>query len=111
MIVDRDRVLGITRNNSKLLTSLVQLLLTELPTMICDIETAFANNDPTGLADAVHKLKSALGNFAIPSYHQQVAALEAASLNFQATDWWQDWLAVKTKLDQLCNELTQMAGI
>ncbi len=111
MILDPQRVQDITRNKAKLITALAQLFLSELPDMIDSIELSFAQGDKKALSNAVHRLKSALGNFANSSYYQEVGALEQSALVLDAAQWQMDWLTAKEKLDTLIIELKQMAGL
>tara|TARA_R110001583_G_scaffold525_1_gene4699 strand:+ start:480 stop:815 length:336 start_codon:yes stop_codon:yes gene_type:complete len=111
MILDPLRVQDITQNKAKLITALAQLFLSELPDMIGAIEHAFKQGDKKALSDNVHRLKSALGNFANSSYYQEVGALERNALEHDAAQWQQDWLTVKEKLNTLIIELKQMAGL
>jgi HPt (histidine-containing phosphotransfer) domain-containing protein len=111
MILDPLRVQDITQNKAKLITALAQLFLSELPDMIEAIERSFKDDDRKALSDNVHRLKSALGNFANSGYYQEVGALERSALEQDSRQWQQDWLAAKEKLDTLIIELKQMAGL
>lgn len=116
MILDQDRVRDITRGNSKLLVSISQLFLKELPDMISNIEQAYQQADRKALSIAVHRLKSALGNFVTSSYYQEFSRLESSAAENESpvvtlSDWGTDWNAAKLKLDTMIVELTEMAGI
>jgi HPt (histidine-containing phosphotransfer) domain-containing protein len=116
MILDHDRVREITRGNSKLLVSISQQFLNDLPDMISDVEKAYQQADHKALLSAVHRLKSALGNFASCSYYQEFSRLEKSATEnkspvVQLADWSTDWNAAKLKLDTMIVELTEMAGI
>jgi len=111
MILDPQRVQDITRNKTALIKTLAQLFLSELPDMIDSIELSFSQGDKKALSNAVHRPKSARGNFASSSYYQEVGALETRALELDATQWQTDWLTAKDKLDTLIIELKQMAGL
>lgn len=116
MILDHDRVSDITRGNSKLLVSISQLFLNELPDMISNIEDAHEQADRQALVNAVHRLKSALGNFVTSNYYQEFSRLETSAAENKSPvvplgDWRTDWNAAKPKLDTMIIELTEMAGI
>lgn len=116
MILDEARVQDMTRNNMKLIASISQLFLNELPDMIANIERAYNQNDCSALANAVHRLKSALGNFASKSYYDEFSQLESLALNASTegsslAEWFAAWTATKLKLEQMVNELKSMAGI
>ncbi len=116
MILDQDRVQDMTRNNTKLIVSISQLFLDELPDMIASIEHAYDQNDSSGLANAVHRLKSALGNFASKSYYNEFSHLETLALNAtprsdSLMEWFTSWTMAKQKLEQMVIELKSMAGI
>ena len=116
MILDQQRVQDITQGNSKLLISLSQLFLGELPAMITDIETAYYQSDRQGTARAVHRLKSAVGNFVTSTYYQEVSQLEIALTGnkdsaITLSDWLIEWNKAKLKLETMTVELQEMAGI
>jgi HPt (histidine-containing phosphotransfer) domain-containing protein len=116
MILDHDRVREITRGNSKLLVSMSQLFLNELPDMISSIENAYQQADRKELVSAAHRLKSALGIFVTSNYYKEVSRLETSAAENKSpvvplVDWRTDWNAVKLKLDTMIVELTEMAGI
>jgi len=111
MILDPQRVQDITRNKASLITAISQLFLSELPAMIDSIELQMEQGDQKALSNAVHRLKSALGNFANTSYYQEISALEKSALEADAQQWRANWLTAKDKLDTLSTELKQMAGL
>jgi HPt (histidine-containing phosphotransfer) domain-containing protein len=116
MILDQDRVSDITRGNSKLLVSISQLFINELPDMISDIESAYQQADRKALVSAVHRLKSASGNFVTSDYYQEFSHLESSAAENKSPvvplgDWSTDWNTAKVKLNTLIVELTEMAGI
>jgi HPt (histidine-containing phosphotransfer) domain-containing protein len=116
MILDHDRIRAITRGNSKLLMSISQQFLNELPDMISDIEKAYQQADHKALVNAVHRLKSTLGNFATSNYYQEFSHLEKSAAENKSPvapfgEWRTDWSAAKLKLDTLIVELTVIAGI
>ena len=113
MILDHDRVRDITRNNSMLIASISQLFLAELPDMIKCIEDAYQQTDREGLTSAIHRLKSALGNFVTSSYYQEFSGLEIAASSNSITlhdNWLMKWNVAKPKLDTLVLELKEMVG-
>lgn len=111
MVLDKVRLNDITRNNPALLRSLAQLFLNELPDMLKDIEDAAANDDSEGLAQSVHRLKSALGNFATGHFYQEIAELEGLAGAPSSAPWQTQWSSSRARLDQLTEELQQVAEL
>ena len=65
------------------------------------------------LAQAVHRLKSALGNFATQEYYRDISGLEAmAKESGEPLSLWREkWDTVTLKLQLLENELKDIAGL
>lgn len=116
MILDHDRVQNMTRNSTKLLVSISQLFLKELPNIIADLELAYEQGDRKCLANAVHKLKSAVSNFAVKGYYDQLSRVELLALGsnppvMPLSDWLNEWDTTKLQLEEMVVELKDMAGI
>ncbi|WP_269618077.1 Hpt domain-containing protein [Zhongshania sp. BJYM1] len=116
MILDHDRVQDLTRNNTKLIASISQLFLAELPDMIRSVEKAYEQSDRKSLSIAIHRLKSAVGNFAVKSFYEQFSRLELLALGNNApvmplSDWLNEWDTTKAQLNTMVIELKDMAGI
>lgn len=116
MIIDHHRVNEITRNNSKLLKSISQLFFNELPDMIKAVDTAYQQNDRQSIAKAIHRLKSALGNFVNSEYYKEFSQLEASASGMTApvihlNEWLSQWEKAKLDLETLVVDLKEMAGI
>ncbi|AKH69151.1 signal transduction histidine kinase [Spongiibacter sp. IMCC21906] len=109
MILDKNRLSDITRGNQGLMQSIVRLFLDELPEMLSDIDNARGLRDPQKLSQAIHRLKSALGNFVHTAYYQEVAVLESLAITLPFEQWETQWQAKREQLDQLISELNEIA--
>lgn len=105
MILDENRLGEITRNKTALMSSLAQLFLDEFPAMVDGVEESFSAADRTAIAQAIHRLKSALGNFVSRDFYEAFATLEASAQQQDLAAWHLDWQRKREKLDQLCQEL------
>ncbi|CAA0091302.1 Uncharacterised protein [Zhongshania aliphaticivorans] len=116
MIIDRNRMRSMTKNNQKLISTVSQLFLNELPDMILNIEHAYQAANRDELANAVHRLKSGLGNFVTSDYYQEFSYIEMIARDNKPPivpldKWFDEWDHTKSKLDILSAELKEMAGI
>ena len=113
MILDEQRLRDITRNKPALITSISQLFIDELPDMLQSVDDAYTKGERDELAQAVHRLKSALGNFATQEYYRDISGLEAlAKESGEPLSLWREkWDTVTLKLQLLENELKDIAGL
>ena len=107
-VLDEHRIRDITHNKISLIHSLSELFARELPGMLAGINAAHSDGDRESLAQAVHKLKSALGNFATAEFYQEVADLEQSAHHQDMSRWQDDWLAIREKLDILMQQLDML---
>lgn len=113
MILDEQRLRDITRNKPALITSISQLFIDELPDMLQSVDDAYTKGERDELAQAVHRLKSALGNFATQEYYRDISGLEAmAKESGEPLSLWREkWDTASLKLQLLENELKDIAGL
>ncbi len=113
MILDEQRLRDITRNKPALISSISSLFISELPDMCASIDSAIEQKDRDALSQAIHRMKSALGNFACADFYQEFSSLEAQAKNNQLSldDWLANWQQAKIRLDQLQCELKDIAGL
>ena len=104
-LLDEHRIRDITRNKASMIRSLSELFARELPGMLAGINAARSDGDRDALAQAVHKLKSALGNFATGEFYQEVANLEHNAHQQDLELWQADWLSTRESLDSLMQQL------
>ncbi len=105
MISDHERLRLISRNKPDLAKNLIGLFLRELPNLKSEIDRAYIDSDSQQLAEACHKLKSAVGNFVTQDFYQEVSRLESTASNAALADWQQQWQAADQKLQVLTEEL------
>lgn len=110
-VLDEQRIRDITRNKVTLIRSLSELFARELPGMLAGINAAHSDGDRSALAQAVHKLKSALGNFATPEFYQEVATLEQSAHDGDLAQWLDDWTLTRARLDTLMQQLDQLGSV
>lgn len=108
MILDEDRLKEITRDKPALMSTLAKLFIDELPSMLDGIESSFASGDREAISQAVHRVKSALGNFSNREFYKAFTELEANAKRQDLDAWHLDWQRKREKLDQLCQELGQL---
>lgn len=111
MVLDKSRLIDITRNNTALMRSIAQLFLDELPEMLSGIEDAQKEGDPQALSQAIHRLKSALGNFVISDYYKEIAHLESLAISAPTQQWQESWHDSQLRLNQLITELKEATGL
>ena len=109
MILDEARLREITRNKPALMATLAKLFLDEFPSMVDGIEECYRTADRQAVSRAVHRMKSALGNFATREFYDAFATLESSVMTQDLDAWHLDWQRKREKLDQLCQELGQVA--
>lgn len=112
MVLDEHRFKEITRNKPDLMRAIARQFIADLPDMVSDIESAYQAADPMLLADAIHRLKSALGNFVHSRDYQQVSQLENLARDPQQSlsTWYKHWQPLADKLHSLQQELSQIGG-
>lgn len=112
MVLDEHRFREITRNKPDLMKAIARQFLSDLPDMLTAIEGAYQAADRQLLADAIHRLKSALGNFVDSHDYQQVSELEvlARAPQQSLSNWHHYWQAQADKLRRLQQELSQIGG-
>ncbi|WP_022957991.1 Hpt domain-containing protein [Spongiibacter tropicus] len=109
MILDEARLREITRNKPALMATLAKLFLDEFPSMVDGIEECYRTADRQAVSHAVHRMKSALGNFATREFYDAFATLESSAMTQDLDAWHLDWQRKREKLDQLRQELGQLA--
>ena len=109
MILDEARLKEITRNKPALMATLAKLFLDEFPSMADGIEASYDTADREAISHAVHRMKSALGNFTTREFYDVFASLESSVMTQDLDVWHLDWQRKREKLDQLCQELAQLA--
>ena len=80
MILDEARLREITRNKPALMATLAKLFLDEFPSMVDGIEECYRTADRQAVSHAVHRMKSALGNFATREFYDAFATLESSAM-------------------------------
>ena len=111
MLIDPQRLEDITRGKPELIASLAQMFLGELPQMLDSIEAARDTDSRESLAEQVHRLKSAIGNFASAAFYNQIAQLEKQARAEDSDRWSDHWQECLRDLQRFSDELKLFAGI
>ncbi len=113
MILDEQRLRDITRNKPALITNISQLFIDELPDMRASINSALQQGNREALAQTTHRMKSALGNFACADFYREFTELEmrATSSDVTLEQWSSEWQHIEGKVEQLLQELKDMADL
>lgn len=111
MLIDAQRVQDVTLNRPDLLATVTEIFLKELPDMLSEIEQAIQQTEMETVSKAVHRLKSALGNFSTKAYYSEISALELSALEQDIDTWQLQWSPAKEKLSTLTMQLKELAGL